>query len=110
MECVQQVMCGGPAEPEDPVCAEEALPKGGGGAAFSLPREHTHSGSSLQHPHLPSRLEPWALVPGNQEGLGGSSPWKKEGGKIGGGVLFPKRCSAVYAFMETTLSSCDGTS
>ena len=64
MERVQQVMCGGPAEPEGPVCPEEALPEGGSGIAFSLPSEHTHSGSSLQQPWLPSRMEPWALVSG----------------------------------------------
>jgi hypothetical protein len=64
MERVQQVVCWGPAEPKDPVCAEEALPKGRGSGAFPLPSEHTHSGSSVQQPSLSSRVESWALVTG----------------------------------------------
>lgn len=66
MERMQQVLCRGPAEPEDTVCAEEALPEGGTCAAFSLPSEHTHSGSSMQQPCLPSRVEPRALVSGKK--------------------------------------------
>lgn len=69
MERVQQVMCEGPAEPENPVCPEEALPKGGGRPAFALPGEHTHASSILQQPCLPSRVEPRALVSGNWERL-----------------------------------------
>lgn len=69
MERVQQVMCKGPAEPENPVCPEEAFPKGGGRAAFALPGEHTHASSSLQQPCLSSRVEPRALVSGNWERL-----------------------------------------
>lgn len=62
LERVQQAMCGGPAEPENPVCAEEALPEGGRGGALPLPSEHTHSGPGLQQPRLPPRVEPRALV------------------------------------------------
>lgn len=68
MERMQQVVCRGPAEPEGAVRAEEALPKGGGGAALSLPSEHAHPGPSLQQPGLPSRMEPWALVTGKTWG------------------------------------------
>lgn len=65
LERVQQAVRGGPAEPENPVCAEEALPEGGGGAALPLPREHSHSGPGVQQPRLPPRVEPRALVSGN---------------------------------------------
>lgn len=65
MECVQPAVCGGPAEPESPVCAEEALPEGGGSVAFPLSSEHTHPSSSLQQPRLPTGVEPRALVSGN---------------------------------------------
>lgn len=69
MERVQQVVCRGPAEPEDPVHAEEAFPKGGSRAALPVPGEHTHTGSRLQQPALPARVEPRALVSGNLKGL-----------------------------------------
>ena len=81
MEYMQQVLCWRPAEPKDPVCAKEALPKGGSSVAFSLSSEHTHSGPSLQQPCLPSRMEPWTLVSGNRRKLGSYyswSPWRQK--------------------------------
>lgn len=66
---MQQVLCRGPADPEDTVRTEEALPEGGSRAAFSLPSEHAHSGSSVQQPRLPSRVESRALVSGTKAQL-----------------------------------------
>lgn len=79
LERVQQAVCGGPAEPEDPVCTEAALPEGGGGGALPLPREHAHSGPGLQQPRLPPGVEPRALVSGNRvrHGATGLVPQEK---------------------------------
>lgn len=91
MERLQQVVCGRPAEPEGAVRPEEALPEGGGGPALSLPGEHTHSGSSLQQPCLPSGMEPWALVSGKWELLG-----KRRETKIQVVSLLPPRGSQLF--------------
>ena len=107
VERLQQVVCGRPAEPEGAVRPEEALPEGGGSPALSLPGEHTHSGSSLQQPCLPSGMEPWALVSGKWELLESWVPFpgEKEGGENTGGVsASPQRISAVYTFMGITQS------
>lgn len=89
MERVQPVMRGGPAEQEDPVCPEEAVPEGGSGAALPVPGEHTHSGASLQQPCLPPGMEPWALVSGERARGGvmslvprGQRRWQKSGCRL----------------------------
>lgn len=89
VERVQQLVCGGPAEQEGPVCPEEALPEGGSRAALALPGEHPHAGTGLQQPCLPPRMEPWALVSGKTWSHESCSFWDKDGGQNGGGVLAP---------------------
>lgn len=105
MERVQQVMCGGPAEQEDPVCPEEAVPEGGSSVTFSLPSEHAHSGASLQQSCLPSRMEPWTLVSGKWARIGvmslvscGQRKWQKQG------CWLPQEALSFYAFLGITLS------
>ena len=108
MECVQPAVCRGPAEPENAVCPEAALPEGGGGAALPLPGEHTHPSASLQQPRLPPRVDLRALVSGNCKSWV-LFPTENDSNKDTSSVSASQGAlSCAHTFLRATLSSCEG--